>query len=364
MKHLRAINRSYLKMWGALLLITGLCTLALAQDQVDLTSLAEMILENAEQIQTLTTLSSENDLSVRVATFSSQGEFLVFSTRETIHVWNTHEQDYEWTTPGNNSALDFHPDGGHFFATYYDYIFLRNVDDAENTTVVYADDCVAGEACVGIHSASYSRDGTEIITAHFVYNGEGSVARWDAETGDWLDGIRYYEWNDYPNLSHLVLSRYGELIVMGLSNDHVVVREINPDRVRAEVDFSFLSDDPLYYSWPIALSETGLFLVDVNLREEGTRFVLVNIDGEILKVVETDLTILDGEYSPNGQLLALADGVSGDVYVWDGETLDPLTVLEGHTDRVYDLEFSEDGTMLATASADGSVRLWGVPAGE
>jgi WD40 repeat protein len=351
-------------MWGILLLIAGLYSLALGQDQVDLTSLAEMILENVEQIQTLTTLSSENELGVMATTFSPQGEFLVFSTRETMHVWNTHEQDYEWTRQADNPVLDFHPDGRHFFGTYYERIYLKDVYDSENVTVVDARNCVAGEACVGIHSASYSRDGTEIITAHFAYNGEGSVARWDAETGDWLGGRRYYEWHDYPSLSHLVLSRYGELIVMGLSNGQVVVREINPDRVRAVLDFSFLREGESNFTWPIALSETGLFLVRVRLPDESRRFVLANIDGEILKVMETDLTILDGEYSPNGELLALADGFNGDVYVWDAETLDPLTVLEGHTDRVYDLEFSEDGTMLATASADGSVRLWGVPAEE
>ena len=37
-----------------------------------------------------------------------------------------------------------------------------------------------------------------------------------------------------------------------------------------------------------------------------------------------------------------------------------LCVLEGHTGSVYRVAFSFDDTLLASASRDGTVRLWGV----
>jgi WD40 repeat protein len=37
--------------------------------------------------------------------------------------------------------------------------------------------------------------------------------------------------------------------------------------------------------------------------------------------------------------------------------------LSGHTDWVKDLAFSPDGCFLATASSDGTARLWKVPSG-
>ncbi len=55
------------------------------------------------------------------------------------------------------------------------------------------------------------------------------------------------------------------------------------------------------------------------------------------------------------------DGV---VILWDIESATELIVLEGHTDFIASLAFSPDGTMLASGGADGTVRLWGVPAGE
>ena len=40
------------------------------------------------------------------------------------------------------------------------------------------------------------------------------------------------------------------------------------------------------------------------------------------------------------------------------------TVMRGHKSDVSDLQFSEDGTQLVTASDDGFVRVWNVNTGE
>ncbi len=77
-------------------------------------------------------------------------------------------------------------------------------------------------------------------------------------------------------------------------------------------------------------------------------------------------------WSPDGALLAASDG--DDVILWraeaaipiSGVALDdlappaPLSVLEGHGDAVTTLRWSPDGTLLASGSKDGAVRLWEV----
>src|SRR5262249_44157690 len=67
--------------------------------------------------------------------------------------------------------------------------------------------------------------------------------------------------------------------------------------------------------------------------------------------------------SPDGTRIASAS-YDGTVRLWDARTGHGLRVLTGHAGMVLVVAFSPDGRLLASAGFDGTVRLWDPASGQ
>jgi WD40 repeat protein len=67
-----------------------------------------------------------------------------------------------------------------------------------------------------------------------------------------------------------------------------------------------------------------------------------------------------GEFSPDGALVATASA-DHTARVWDAATGQAVTPFLSHQDDVGDVAFGPDGRSLITASADYTARLWTLP---
>ncbi len=73
--------------------------------------------------------------------------------------------------------------------------------------------------------------------------------------------------------------------------------------------------------------------------------------------------VLGLAFSPDGTLLATA-GADGTVRVWEAASGEEQAVLRGHTSDVVDVAFGAGGQTLVTAGADGTVRVWDAATGD
>jgi WD40 repeat protein len=67
-------------------------------------------------------------------------------------------------------------------------------------------------------------------------------------------------------------------------------------------------------------------------------------------------------FSPDGRCIAASADET--VKIWDVSELQEVASLKGHTGKVRRVRFSPDGLQLASASDDGSVKIWNVPSQE
>jgi WD40 repeat protein len=87
-------------------------------------------------------------------------------------------------------------------------------------------------------------------------------------------------------------------------------------------------------------------------------------DGQLIKRIgNIGQRVFNVAYSPDGKLIAVADGTPGrygEVRILKAEDGSLVQVLAMTSDVVYDAQFSPTGDRLATAAADGAIRIFEV----
>ncbi|MXV74300.1 sigma-70 family RNA polymerase sigma factor [Candidatus Poribacteria bacterium] len=287
---------------------------------------------------------------VRAITFSPDGETLASGARDrTIKLWNLETGDAS-TCIGHRGGVEsvaFSPDGKMIVSGAEDStVRLWRTENGENLATF------AGHAS-RVFSVAFSSDRKTVASGA----GDNTIKLWDVETKQNIATLIGHE----SVIFSVAFSPNGRILASGSQDDTVKLWHVETGRNL----HTFKHRERVF---SVAFSPDGKVVAGGSYR--GIK--LWNIEtGEEVSLLKGGARVISGSiaFSPDGKTLVSASadrfgGTRGTVMLWDVETGKDLATLHGHTERIPDIAFSPDGTTVASALRDGTVKLWNVKTGE
>jgi WD40 repeat protein len=196
-----------------------------------------------------------------------------------------------------------------------------------------------------VQSVAFSPNGEVLASG----SKDATVRLWRASDGTLLHVLEGHT----DEVSRVIFSPGGEIVASG-SNDGLVniwrITDGNLLRTLEEHDSSVYS---------VAFSPDGQRLVSTS--GDGLIRVWRVADGALLNTQDAHISLYKGlSFSPDSRTVAVAAGKAVRLYsAPDGEILNTLK----HADHIWSTTFSPDGTLLATGTHGGPIRLWRIPEG-
>jgi WD40 repeat protein len=192
-------------------------------------------------------------------------------------------------------------------------------------------------------SVAFSPDGSKLALGLF----EQQITLWDVTSRQPLYTFERQEDNRTKSMD---FSPDGALLAVGVIDGTVRLFDVASGKIVGILKYSGETD--IHH---VVFSPDGRYLAT------GGRVPAVILwdvaSGEVVKTFRLTDNAISMDFSPDGTILATAGGYDYEVLLWDVESGNLLHSLP-HNDQLTSVAFSPDGRLLAVGCFDGNIYLW------
>lgn len=304
------------------------------------------------------TILITNDGWVNKLVYASDDVSLICVSTDGIYrIWNTETgQDKKFDTNYTHGNLTFSPDGTRFVQTLKEKTILCDADTgAEVATLESGPDS-------RFVDVEFSQNGETLMVSQRDWN---EIRLLDARTGQLRSSIPVsHPIHQSDSMSTRAMSADGNRLVI---QEYQIKKYIEIWNTQTGTSALKLPIQARVHSFRFSTDGRTLALMGSIRSKQGIQYGLQIRLWNIPANTETGSIVYAGlqRHADRGPFVAygkggiLACGISeSDILLFDAKSGKFLSTLKGHTNAVNTVSFSSDGTMLASASNDGTVRLW------